>query len=167
MDDQDSYAGRWVAKVRGRIVGQGGTPEQALHAAQMSRHKEKPEISYMSLPFRFSPLLDSIRSALPEVELYLTGGAVRDLLAGITPNDYDVATSATPEQVRSCFRRSRIIGRRFQIVHVLMGAETVEVTTFRGHHDQQHLETVVRRAAGRQGAGGAVRGVPPPGVRPD
>ena len=66
MDDQDSYAGRWVAKVRGRIVGQGGTPEQALHAAQMSRHKEKPEISYMSLPFRFSPLLDSIRSALPE-----------------------------------------------------------------------------------------------------
>ena len=69
---------------------------------------------------------------------YVVGGAVRDLLAGITPNDYDVATSATPEQVRSCFRRSRIIGRRFQIVHVLMGAETVEVTTFRGHHEQQH-----------------------------
>jgi poly(A) polymerase len=69
---------------------------------------------------------------------YVVGGAVRDLLAGITPNDYDVATSATPEQVRSCFRRSRIIGRRFQIVHVLMGAETIEVTTFRGHHEQQH-----------------------------
>jgi len=41
MDDQDSYAGRWVAKVRGRIVGQGGTPEQALHAAQMSRQQRK------------------------------------------------------------------------------------------------------------------------------
>ena len=68
---------------------------------------------------------------------YVVGGAVRDLLAGITPKDYDVATSATPEQVRQCFRRSRIIGRRFQIVHVLMGAETIEVTTFRGHHDQQ------------------------------
>jgi poly(A) polymerase len=68
---------------------------------------------------------------------YVVGGAVRDLLAGITPNDYDVATDATPEQVRHCFRRSRIIGRRFQIVHVMMGAETIEVTTFRGHHEHQ------------------------------
>jgi poly(A) polymerase len=67
---------------------------------------------------------------------YVVGGAVRDLLAGIPPKDYDVATNATPEQVRHCFRRSRIIGRRFQIVHVMMGAETIEVTTFRGHHDQ-------------------------------
>ena len=67
---------------------------------------------------------------------YVVGGAVRDLLAGLKPKDYDVATNATPEQVRTCFRRSRIIGRRFQIVHVLMGAETIEVTTFRGHHDE-------------------------------
>ena len=63
---------------------------------------------------------------------YVVGGAVRDLLAGISPKDYDVATNATPEQVRQCFRRSRIIGRRFQIVHVMMGQETLEVTTFRG-----------------------------------
>ena len=68
---------------------------------------------------------------------YVVGGAVRDLLAGRKPKDFDVATNATPEQVRNCFRRSRIIGRRFQIVHVLMGAETIEVTTFRGHHGQQ------------------------------
>lgn len=68
---------------------------------------------------------------------YVVGGAVRDLLAGKKPKDYDVATNATPEQVRQCFRRSRIVGRRFQIVHVMMGAETIEVTTFRGHHDQQ------------------------------
>ncbi len=68
---------------------------------------------------------------------YVVGGAVRDLLAGFTPKDYDVATNATPEQVRHCFRRSRIIGRRFQIVHVLMGSETIEVTTFRGHHGEQ------------------------------
>ena len=67
---------------------------------------------------------------------YVVGGAVRDLLAGLKPKDYDVATNATPEQVRQCFRRSRIIGRRFQIVHVLMGAETIEVTTFRGHHSE-------------------------------
>lgn len=68
---------------------------------------------------------------------FVVGGAVRDLLAGIKPKDFDVATDATPEQVRQCFRRARIIGRRFQIVHVMMGAETIEVTTFRGHHGQQ------------------------------
>ena len=69
-------------------------------------------------------------------QAFVVGGAVRDLLAGIPPKDYDVATNATPEQVRQCFRRARIIGRRFQIVHVMMGAETIEVTTFRGHHEQ-------------------------------
>ncbi|MGE5492626.1 MAG: polynucleotide adenylyltransferase PcnB [Actinomycetota bacterium] len=63
---------------------------------------------------------------------YVVGGAVRDLLIGQDPKDYDIATDATPEQVKQCFRRSRIIGRRFQIVHVMMGAETLEVTTFRG-----------------------------------
>ena len=67
---------------------------------------------------------------------FVVGGAVRDLLAGIKPKDFDVATDATPEQVRRCFRRSRIIGRRFQIVHVTMGQEIIEVTTFRGHHEQ-------------------------------
>ncbi|WP_313951435.1 polynucleotide adenylyltransferase PcnB [Accumulibacter sp.] len=67
-------------------------------------------------------------------QAYIVGGAVRDLLAGLTPKDFDVATNATPEQVRQCFRRSRIIGRRFQIVHVNVGSETIEVTTFRGHH---------------------------------
>ncbi|MDR2786990.1 MAG: polynucleotide adenylyltransferase PcnB [Candidatus Accumulibacter sp.] len=70
-------------------------------------------------------------------EAFIVGGAVRDLLAGIRPKDFDVATDATPEQVRQCFRRARIIGRRFQIVHVMMGAETIEVTTFRGHHVQR------------------------------
>ncbi|MCK6404978.1 MAG: polynucleotide adenylyltransferase PcnB [Rhodocyclaceae bacterium] len=63
---------------------------------------------------------------------FVVGGAVRDLLIGEHPKDYDIATDATPEQVRSVFRRARIIGRRFQIVHVMMGAETLEVTTFRG-----------------------------------
>jgi poly(A) polymerase len=68
---------------------------------------------------------------------YVVGGAVRDLIAGIEPKDYDVATSATPEQVRELFRRSRIIGRRFRIVHVMMGGETLEVSTFRAAHDSQ------------------------------
>ncbi len=63
---------------------------------------------------------------------YVVGGAVRDLLAGARPKDFDVATDATPEQAKRCFRRSRIIGRRFQIVHAYMGQEIVEITTFRG-----------------------------------
>ena len=64
---------------------------------------------------------------------FVVGGAVRDLLLGIEPKDYDVATNATPEDVRAVFRRSRIIGRRFRLVHVMCGAETVEVSTFRGN----------------------------------
>ncbi len=63
---------------------------------------------------------------------FVVGGAVRDLLLGLDPKDFDVATNATPEQVRSAFRRSRIIGRRFRLVHVMCGLETVEVSTFRG-----------------------------------
>jgi len=63
---------------------------------------------------------------------FIVGGATRDLLLGLEPKDFDIATNATPEEVRSIFRRSRIIGRRFQLVHVMCGAETVEVSTFRG-----------------------------------
>ena len=65
---------------------------------------------------------------------FVVGGAVRDLLLKRTPKDFDVATNATPEQVHKVFRRSRIIGRRFQIVHVMFGSETIEVSTFRGSH---------------------------------
>jgi poly(A) polymerase len=85
------YAGRWVARVRGRIIAQGGTPEQALHAAQISRHKEKPEIIYMPLPFSYSPLIDKVRDALPHQEMYLVGGAVRDILVNRLSRDLDFA----------------------------------------------------------------------------
>lgn len=63
---------------------------------------------------------------------FLVGGAVRDLLLGVKPKDFDVATNATPEQVKRLFRRAFIIGRRFQIVHVMFGQDLIEVTTFRG-----------------------------------
>ncbi|MSQ55875.1 MAG: polynucleotide adenylyltransferase PcnB [Betaproteobacteria bacterium] len=64
-------------------------------------------------------------------QAYLVGGAVRDLLLGHRPKDFDVATGADPEVVHRLFRRSRIIGRRFRLVHVMFGNETVEVSTFR------------------------------------
>lgn len=65
---------------------------------------------------------------------FLVGGSVRDLLLHNHPKDFDVATNATPEQVKEVFRQARIIGRRFQIVHVRQGREIIEVTTFRGSH---------------------------------
>ena len=72
-------------------------------------------------------------------EAYIVGGAVRDLLVGLRPKDFDVATNATPEQVKALFRRAFIIGRRFRIVHVVFGrgrqdrgrSEVIEVSTFR------------------------------------
>ncbi|MFP5409661.1 MAG: polynucleotide adenylyltransferase PcnB [Gammaproteobacteria bacterium] len=81
---------------------------------------------------------------------YVVGGAVRDLLLGRTPKDFDVATDATPEQVRKLFRRSRIIGRRFQIVHVMCGRETIEVTTFRSN-GQKELEEEDERPTDEHG----------------
>jgi poly(A) polymerase len=63
---------------------------------------------------------------------FIVGGAVRDLVLGFKPKDFDVATDATPEQIKRLFRRAFIIGRRFQIVHVMFGQDLIEVTTFRG-----------------------------------
>src|SRR5689334_9155750 len=64
-------------------------------------------------------------------QAYVVGGAVRDLLLGIAPKDFDVATDARPEEIKPLFRRALIIGRRFRLVHVMMGQDTVEVSTFR------------------------------------
>ena len=79
-------------------------------------------------------------------EAYIVGGAVRDLLLGLRPKDFDVATNATPEQVKNLFRRAFIIGRRFRIVHVVYGRgrenEVIEVTTFRAFLDSSKAEQV-------------------------
>ncbi|MFX1762945.1 polynucleotide adenylyltransferase PcnB [Paraburkholderia sp. A1RI-2L] len=71
---------------------------------------------------------------------FIVGGAVRDLLLGVAPKDFDVATDATPDQVQKLFRRARIIGRRFQIVHVQFGQEIIEVSTFRALVDAPPAE---------------------------
>lgn len=65
-------------------------------------------------------------------EAYLVGGGVRDILLGGKPKDFDIATDAHPEQVHELFRNSRLIGRRFKLVHILFGREVIEVATFRG-----------------------------------
>ncbi|WP_250458819.1 polynucleotide adenylyltransferase PcnB [Microbulbifer litoralis] len=69
-------------------------------------------------------------------QAYIVGGGVRDLLLGGHPKDFDVATDATPEEAKKLFRGSRIVGRRFRILHARIGREIIEVTTFRGHHSE-------------------------------
>lgn len=102
----------------------------------------KSKQSYPSAALQFSHnsisqpalrVIDSLQKA--GFSAYLVGGAIRDIVLGLHPKDFDVATNATPEQCRRLFKRSRIIGRRFQIVHVRFGPEIIEVTTFRGAHN--------------------------------
>jgi poly(A) polymerase len=92
--------------------------------------REKHDLSREAI----SPSAAKVCAALREAgfSAYVVGGAVRDLLLGITPKDFDIATDARPEQIRPLFRRALIIGRRFRLVHVVFGPETVEVSTFRG-----------------------------------
>ena len=69
-------------------------------------------------------------------EAYLVGGGVRDLLLGRQPKDFDIATSATPDQVKQLFSNCRLVGRRFRLAHILFGRDVIEVATFRGHHHE-------------------------------
>ncbi len=77
---------------------------------------------------------------------YLVGGCVRDLLVGRTPKDFDVATSATPNEIKSTFRNSRIIGRRFRLAHVFFGSKIIETSTFRANpRDEDDHDLLIRR----------------------
>ncbi|OLQ80370.1 poly(A) polymerase [Photobacterium proteolyticum] len=67
-------------------------------------------------------------------DAYLVGGGVRDLLLNKQPKDFDIATNATPEEIKKLFRNCRLIGRRFRLAHILFGRDVIEVATFRGHH---------------------------------
>jgi poly(A) polymerase len=69
---------------------------------------------------------------------HLVGGCVRDILLNHKPKDFDIATSALPEEVRKLFKNCRIIGRRFRLAHILFGKETIEVATYRTHHKDSH-----------------------------
>lgn len=69
-------------------------------------------------------------------DAFLVGGGVRDLLLDKQPKDFDIATNATPEQIKKLFRNCRLIGRRFRLAHIMFGRDIIEVATFRGHHQQ-------------------------------
>jgi tRNA nucleotidyltransferase/poly(A) polymerase len=78
---------------------------------------------------------------------YLVGGCVRDLLVGRVPKDFDVATSATPNEIRATFRNCRIIGRRFRLAHVFFGTKIIETSTFRANprDDDDRHDLLIRR----------------------
>ena len=115
---------KWLNKIL--PSGRGGKRAEGKTVIPLERHNIRAEM----LSFAAEKVICRLKEA--GFQAYVVGGAVRDLLLGIEPKDFDVATDATPEQVHKLFRRSRIIGRRFQIVHVMNGAEVIEVTTFRG-----------------------------------
>ena len=77
-------------------------------------------------------------------DAFIVGGAVRDLLMKIKPKDFDIVTNASPNEIKSLFKRARIIGRRFRIVHVYIGNETIEVSTFRKPNVSNSLDSYGR-----------------------
>lgn len=95
--------------------------------------RDQHPISRKAIPEHALKVLYRLHNA--GFEAYLVGGCVRDLLLGLEPKDFDVATNAKPEQVRGLFRNCRLVGRRFRLAHVVFGREIIEVATFRGHHE--------------------------------
>ena len=114
-----------------------GPRQHSLHRGQFSRNAVS--------------VVDRLQKA--GYQAYLVGGCVRDLLIGVQPKDFDVATSATPEQVRAEFRNARVIGRRFKLAHVHFGREIIEVATFRSNHpqgdDEEDSHQSARNESGR------------------
>ncbi len=117
-----------IKKLIRRILGVGND------AAHATRPKVFGPQDHGIDPEQVSPNAVRVTQTLQKAgyKAFIVGGAVRDLVLGIQPKDFDVATDATPEEVKRLFRRAFIIGRRFQIVHVMFGQELIEVTTFRG-----------------------------------
>ncbi len=152
------YAGRWVARIKGKIIAHGSTPEEALHAAQHSRHKEKPTIIYMppAQNLIISPLLDQVLDALPaEQPLYLIGGAVRDALLGKTSHDLDFGLPRAEKKGADPMRVARQIANeigaayypldsergaaRLVIIHDDGTRDTLDFAAFRGDSLEEDL----------------------------
>jgi poly(A) polymerase len=132
-----------IRKLISRILSGRSPRSTATAIIPKSKHGLSRESISSAARRTISTLQDKGFSAL------VVGGAVRDLLLGLEPKDFDVATDATPEEVRALFRRSRIIGRRFRLVHVMFGGDTIEVSTFRAQHVEADSETGATDEHGR------------------
>ncbi len=138
-----------IKKLIGRIFGGKAAVEpEVVVRMPHGKRVEVPHTEHGIDPALLDERAVKVVAALKEAghEAYIVGGAVRDLLVGRRPKDFDVATNATPEQVKGLFRRAFIVGRRFRIVHVVFGRgrdhEVVEVSTFRAWLDSADAEQV-------------------------
>src|SRR5450830_149011 len=140
-----------IKKFIDKLFGKSGTTESSANRIKKSPFGKREEVGPKEhginpklVDERAMDVVHTLKAA--GFEAYVVGGAVRDLLVGLRPKDFDVATTATPEQVKSLFRRAFIIGRRFRIVHVVYGRgrehEVIEVSTFRAHLDNAAAEQV-------------------------
>ncbi len=143
-----------IKKFIDKLLGKGPkvAADKSGSAAPAGRRVEVPKSEHQIDPELVDERAVKVVSTLADAgyEAYIVGGAVRDLLVGLRPKDFDVATNATPEQVKALFRRAFIIGRRFRIVHVVFGrgrqdrglSEVIEVSTFRAMVDAAAAEQV-------------------------
>jgi poly(A) polymerase len=133
-----------IKKLINKLLGGGKAPA----ASRFGQREDVPfkvhKIDRSLVDDRALDVVETLQDA--GFEAYIVGGAVRDLLCGVKPKDFDVATDATPEQVKRLFRRAFIIGRRFRIVHVIYGRgranEVIEVSTFRAYLDSADAKRV-------------------------
>jgi len=132
-----------IKKIIDKLLGKGAAAQPAFGKRReigVAEHRIDPAL----VDRRAIEVVQTLKQA--GFDAYIVGGAVRDLLLGLRPKDFDVATNATPEQVKSLFRRAFIIGRRFRIVHVVYGRgrehEVIEVSTFRAYLDATAAEQV-------------------------
>ena len=141
-----------IKKLIDRLLGKPARAAKGPGAPARGKRVEVPKSEHGIDPSLVDERAARVVATLAEAgyEAYIVGGAVRDLLLGHKPKDFDVATNATPEQVKQLFRRAFIIGRRFRIVHVVFGrgrqdrghSEVVEVSTFRAYLDAAAAEQV-------------------------
>ena len=135
-----TFLGRLISKLRNwltRLTGKGSARIPQLPKAVVIP-RDQHTISRQQISRAALNVLYGLNKA--GFEAYLVGGCLRDLLCGRQPKDFDVVTDATPDEVAELFKRSRIIGRRFQIVHVRFGREVIEVSTFRAFQRDDDLD---------------------------
>ena len=133
-----------ISKIIHRLMGRGSPKPASKFGKRRVINEQDHGIDHTLVDERAMNVVRTLQER--GFEAYIVGGAVRDLLVGLKPKDFDVATNATPEEVKACFRRAFIIGRRFRIVHVVYGRgrehEVIEVSTFRAYLDSNDAEQV-------------------------
>lgn len=137
-----------IRKLIGKLLGKSTVEPTAPAGPPLGRRVDIPAAEHGIDPKLLDDNAVRVVRTLKEAghEAYIVGGAVRDLLVGLRPKDFDVATDATPEQVKALFRRAFVIGRRFRLVHVIFGRgrehEVIEVSTFRANLDASAADAV-------------------------